>query len=200
MAPDHSATFFLGKYRNASARCAPWDYTSAAAYFVTINTRDRVPWLGEVRNGIMHLSTIGCIVDECWRTISAHHPYVTVDAHVVMPDHVHGIVIIHPHPRGPGPTTNRFGPLRSGSLPAIIGSFKSACTKRIHGCKDAACRVPTTAAPSPTDGRVPASSTPPPGIFAWQPRYHDRIIRDTDALHRIRTYIRMNPRRWDGRS
>ncbi|MEK7218142.1 MAG: hypothetical protein AAB728_01615 [Patescibacteria group bacterium] len=240
MGSDGTSALFQGQYRNGSARCAPWDYASAGAYFVTINTNDRLPWFGAVRDGVMHLSDMGHIADACWRAIPLHHDHVSLDAHIVMPDHIHGIIILHTRLRHPGPATNRFGPLRPGSIPAVIGSFKSACTRHIrHGCKDAACRVPTTipppmAAPVPTTipppVAVPAPTTIPPPVaapvpttipppvavpapttslpspplashhtFAWQPRYHDRVIRDETALRRIRAYIRNNPRLWTDR-
>lgn len=159
---------FQGMFRNASARCPSWDYSSAGAYFVTINTQGRFPWFGKIREGIMDLSVMGHIAQECWQAIPAHQPHVSLDAYVIMPDHMHGIVIIGTVTHRHGPS--RFGPLRHGSLASIVHGYKSACTKRIR------------------DMGHPA--------FAWQPRYHDRIVRDDDALRRIRRYIIDNPRRW----
>lgn len=165
--PDH---LFRGTFRNASARCTPWDYASTGAYFVTINTKGRLPWFGEVRDGVMDLSAMGRIAQECWGMIPTHHPNVTLDTFVVMPDHMHGIVMIEPISHRHEP--NRFGPLRRGSLATIIHGYKAACTKRIHEMGHAS--------------------------FGWQPRYHDHIIRDDDDLQRIRRYIVDNPRRWHG--
>ncbi|MDD5041767.1 MAG: hypothetical protein PHX87_05180 [Candidatus Peribacteraceae bacterium] len=115
-------------------------------------------------------------------------PYVTIDGWVIMPDHVHMIVTIHGPPRhGRTAVTAVETSLRDVStnvatliplcrfrprtLGAVINHIKSACTKRIHAmeCVD----------------------------FAWQTNYHDRIIRSSGEMRRIRHYIQQNPRRWE---
>ncbi|MFA6039821.1 MAG: transposase [Candidatus Peribacteraceae bacterium] len=179
MALDGTSPLFAGRYRNDSARCAPWDYSSTGAYFVTINTKDRIPWFGTVRNGIMGLSDVGSIVSEEWMKTPTIRPYVILDEWVVMPDHIHGIIVLHRRPDGEriiDASRHHESPMarfKPHTLGAIINQFKSKCTKRIWAAGY--------------------------GGFAWQPRYHDRIIRDADAMVRIRAYIRHNPRVW-GRS
>lgn len=172
---------YRDQYRIASARLPNWDYRSAAAYFVTINTRYRVPWFGVCRNGFMCLSDIGSIVADEWQRAACFRPYIRLDLSIIMPDHLHGIIVLHD--RGDdhcgmvetsrwdvSTTMKRIPRPKPGSLGAIINQFKSICTKRIRhlGCTD----------------------------FSWQPRYHDRVIRDDDEYARIRHYIRENPRRW----
>lgn len=90
-------TLFQNKYRIESTRLPNWDYRSAAAYFVTICTANRQPFFGKVENGDMILSPIGEIVCEYWLKIPQHTiGNVELDAFIVMPNHVHGILILQP--------------------------------------------------------------------------------------------------------
>ncbi|MGB2868629.1 MAG: transposase [Bacteroidota bacterium] len=173
-------SLFRGKYRIESARLEGFDYTSPGSYFVTICTKDRIAWFGDIQKGEMHRSAIGEIVAEEWQKTPAIRPNVTLDEWRVMPNHFHGIVVIGETHVGvttqPVETTRRVvstnqPTLKPNSLGSIIGQFKSQCTKRIHA----------------TGNRD----------FAWQPRYHDHIIRDEDDLNRIREYIINNPANWD---
>jgi hypothetical protein len=85
---------FQNKYRTASARAKWWDYGSNASYFVTICTQNRVHYFGEIENQTMQLSEIGRCAVTCWQEIPNHFPFVELGAFVVMPNHVHGIIII----------------------------------------------------------------------------------------------------------
>ena|SRR5438034_10305509 len=85
---------FLDRYRISSARLSNWDYSSNAAYFLTICTANRRHYFGEIINAEMRLSRIGEFANECWMNIPNHFPYFYLDAFVIMPNHVHGIVII----------------------------------------------------------------------------------------------------------
>jgi putative transposase len=165
---------FRGKYRIESTRLPGWDYTNAGWYFVTFCTRDRIRFLGHIVGQEMHLSPAGEIVAEEWQRTAHIRPNVVLDKWVVMPDHLHGIIVIVEAPprsteaaRRVGSSTSR---LTSGSLGAIIGQLKSVCTKRIR-------------AAGPAD-------------FAWHPRFYEHIIRDQASLRRIRAYIASNPARW----
>lgn len=177
--------YYYGVYRCASARMPGRDYTEPGSYFITICTRQRVAWFGDIRNGRMELTDIGAVVDQYWREIPSHFPNVRLDEFVVMPDHMHGILTLRPrdvadhgsvgtrHWRVPTPSRVDADPPRprllTGSVGAIINQFKMTCTKRV---------------------RVTC-----PG-FAWQPRFHDRIIRDDRALETTRAYVRNNPAAW----
>lgn len=161
------------RHHRKSIRIKEYDYTQAGAYFVTIVTYQRDSLFGDIDDGEMTLNAFGVIADECWRAIPEHFPFVELGAHVIMPNHVHGIIIIHEpvgathasplpkQPRGPAPR----------SLGAIVGSFKSAVTRRI--------------------GREHNAT----GI--WQRNYYEHIIRDEKDLQRITDYIEANPSRWD---
>lgn len=176
---------FRKKYRIPSTRLPGWNYAGVGTYFITICTNDRIPWFGRIHNGMMGLSDMGSIVHECWTDIPSHFPHVSLDAYIVMPDHVHGIITIDERPsgavetpymaslRGPHNEPIRKNPhhhpqWQPGCLGSIIQQFKRACTHRIR-------------------------STGHPD-FAWQPRFHDCIIRDDAARIRIRKYILNNPR------
>jgi putative transposase len=87
-------TLYKDKYRAESARLKGWDYSVAGYYFVTICTRDRECWLGEVVDDVMRLSPVGKIVAEEWQKTAQIRKYVTLDEWVIMPNHLHGIVII----------------------------------------------------------------------------------------------------------
>jgi len=117
----------------------------------------------------MVLSPFGDIARECWMSIPKHFPHVRLDAFVVMPDHVHGIVFLGDF----CPRTHAIGRISPGSLGVVVRSFKSAVASRINALRGA--RV----------GRI------------WQRNYFDQIIPDRDDLNRVRRYIRDNPARWE---
>jgi REP element-mobilizing transposase RayT len=85
---------FRNKYRIPSARLPGWDYRLAGAYFITICTQNRTPFFGECQGGKMKLSTAGMIAQGCWYQIPFLKSHVTLGAFVVMPNHVHGIMIL----------------------------------------------------------------------------------------------------------
>lgn len=162
---------FRNKYRIKSARLAHWDYGKNAAYFVTICTKNRVCFFGDVENGQMMLNNIGLIAQKRWLEIPNHFPFVNLGAYVVMPNHVHGIIIINvetPTVETPnlGVSTKKWKP---GTLGVIINQYKRAVTigsRKINA------------------------------YFGWQPRFHDRIIRNHIAFHNISKYIQNNPGKW----
>jgi putative transposase len=178
------------------------DYTTPGSYYVTICVHDMGTFpFGDVIDGRMRLSDMGAIADEYWLRIPAHFPGVTLDAHIVMPNHVHGIIVIpdlgaksvvgtrHASsliPHGPvvvdsaelrddGSCEPASGVIRRHSLRTMVGSFKSAVSKRINEIRGT------------------------PGATIWQERYHDHVIRDEESLRRIREYILSNPARWGRR-
>lgn len=160
-----------------SIRLRGYDYTAAGAYFITICTQDRECLFGHVKDASVHYNPFGKIAAECWQQIPDHFPNVRLDEWVVMPNHVHGIIVIVSGTHAVGRT--HASPLRvyrgpdRGSIGAIVGSYKSAVTKRINVLR----------------GK--------PGERVWQREYHDRIIRNDDEWERIRWYIRRNPEKWD---
>ena len=152
-----------------SVRLRGHEYRSGT-YFVTICTHDRVPTFGEVVQGRVHLSPAGRIARMCWLQISRFHAHVTLDAFVVMPDHIHGILrCVDP----PALTrTRRFGDAVPGSLSTILGTYKAEVTKRVNALRRT------------------------PGKKIWQRNYYEHVVRRRRDLDRIRWYIATNPRRW----
>ncbi len=174
-------TLFKNKYRIESTRLKGWDYAAAGWYFVTLCTQGRECFFGDVKDAEMHLSAIGEIVAEEWQKTETIRPNVGLDEWIVMPNHVHGVVVIKqttpspeeaPQPKEtPHRGVSTKARLKSGSVGAIIGQFKSVCTKRIWAAKFLA--------------------------FDWQPRFFDHIIRDEPSLKDIRQYIVDNPAKWE---
>ena len=178
---------FRNKYRVESARLKNWDYSSAGHYFVTICTKNRGCYFGDIKDGKMKLSKLGGIAEKYWLEIPDHFPKTELDAFVVMPNHVHGILVINDDggavnrtdvacnvcttTRGRATIWGAISP-KSGSLSTIIRSYKSACTKMINQTRDNV-------------------------QFAWQARFYDHIIRNHKSLFRIRKYIIENPIKWE---
>ncbi len=159
-------------YRSQSIRLPGWDYSQAGWYFVTVCTQDRQCVLGDMVEGSVVLSPVGKIVEEEWWRTAVVRPHVRLDEFVVMPNHLHGILVIN---EGQGKTSHRDVSTKSRLIPqslgAIIGQFKSVCTKRIRG-----------------DG-FPQ--------FSWQVRFYEHVIRDERSLGSIRQYIVDNPAKWE---
>jgi REP element-mobilizing transposase RayT len=174
--PDHPA--------RRSIRLQDYDYADEGAYFVTICTHGRVCAFGDVVNGAMRLNRVGEIVTECWNTIPTHFPGVKLDTSIVMPNHVHGIIVIAERMRhvvgathgSPLQTANNLSPQHpkgppKGSLGAIVGQFKSSVSRRLKDDPDVL-------------------------LPLWQRNYYEHVIRDEDDLNRIREYIECNPQMW----
>jgi putative transposase len=172
------------KIRNRqSYRLQDYDYSYPGSYFVTIVSYKRWPIFSEIVDGEIRLNHIGKIVEDCWKETHKHFIYVSVNTYAIMPNHLHGIVKIHGKrsvvatsktppifingqdsiPKGPSPQ----------SLSAIIGSFKSAATKRIH-----------------KSGLIKDQ-------FVWQRSFYEHVIRDDEDYHRIVQYIQFNPHNWE---
>lgn len=85
---------YKNKYRVESTRLKGYDYSSPGAYFITIVTKNRKCYFGDVENGKMILNEFGKIVNNYWKQIPKHFSYVILDEYIVMPNHIHGILIL----------------------------------------------------------------------------------------------------------
>lgn len=159
---------FNNKYRISTARLNNWDYGWNASYFVTICTHNRECYFGNSLNGKMELSEIGKLAEKYWLEIPQHFPFVKLGAFVVMPNHVHGIIIIDRQPSKIKMQANKFGP-QSRNLASIIRGYKIGVTLNAR--------------------KIDAD-------FAWQKRYYDHIIRDDNSYNKIIEYIIENPIQW----
>lgn len=173
------------QHHRRSIRLPDYDYAAAGAYFVTLVTYERACLFGNIENGEMRPNVYGQIVEEEWVRAQRVRDGVELDAFVVMPNHVHGIIVLGGgtgvgHPTPPPRATHRVAPTgtgrpagpAAGSLGAILGQFKSNVTRRINALRG-------------------GSGTP-----IWQRNYYEHVIRDDAALERIRDYIVANPARW----
>jgi len=165
---------YHNEYRVKSTRLDGWDYSSPGHYFITISVRDRINYFGRVMGGTVELSDIGRITKECWKNIPMHFPHVGLDEFVVMPSHVHGIIIINSNinvetQNFASLPNNKFGP-QSKNLGSIIRGFKIGVKKWA------------------TMNNID---------FQWQPGFYEHIIRNEKSLRNIRQYITENPAKWE---
>ena len=175
---------YQNKYRVDSIRLKNWDYGSNAAYFITICTQNRTHFFGHIQQGKMHLSPIGVLADAFWYEIKNREKHIHLDEYVIMPNHIHGILVIDKPdldnctngsrgvacnvPTGKNQYMSAISP-KPGSVSTIIRSYKSSVTKHANRL----------------------------GIpFGWQPRFYDHIIRNETAWNNIRNYIINNPKKW----
>ncbi len=188
---------FKNKYRISSSRLKHWNYGSNGAYFITICTKNREHFFGEIIDNNMQINDVGQLAEKFWCEIPNHFSFVKLGNFVVMPNHTHGILIIDKiesvdivkskniinnrnSVETPKldvstaiPNSNKNGgkneKWQSNTIGSIINQYKRIVT--IHARK--------------------INSD-----FAWQSRFHDHIIRDSASFERVKTYIECNPENW----
>ncbi len=141
---------------------------------MTICTRDRDTFFGDIARGTVHpevvLNKCGLVVSECWTWLADQYPYIELDEWIVMPNHLHGIIVLSvPNCRG----DSRIAPTHIKPLGRLIGAFKTVSTKRVNQLRGL------------------------PGLPIWQRNYYEHIVRDEADIGRIREYIVANPFNWD---
>lgn len=158
------------RHDRRSIRLPDYDYRQPGGYFVTICTKDRVCLFGGVTKGRMYLNKRGRVAAEEWHHTAEVRQDVELDAFVVMPNHLRGIIVIT-RSRGTAcrAPTRKFGGPVSGSLSTIVRSYKSAVTRRINRLWE------------------------PSGETIWQRGFFEHIIRGRRDPERIRRYIEVNP-------
>ncbi|QBN19348.1 transposase [Flavobacterium nackdongense] len=181
---------FKNKYRITSSRLKNWDYGENGAYFITICTRNREHFFGEIATvdgeNEMQFNEIGLLANEFWVEIPKHFPFVELGNYQVMPNHVHGILIIDKNNdvddlvvetlqcnvSAENEIKNEqmanISP-KPGTISTIIRSYKSVVTKNSHYIH---------------------------ADFEWQERFHDHIIRDAESFEKIQNYIENNVANW----
>ena len=160
-----------------------YDYSGCGCYYVTICTQGRRCLLGEIVNGEMVLNRSGQIAREEWLRSADVRSELRLDAFVVMPNHIHGVVFIDAVKGDPPVAPTSVNGPRTRSLSSFIGGYKSTVTKRIN-------RMNAVGA----TGGSPVVGTEQ---TIWQRNYHDRIVRNDDELTKIRQYINDNPWHWE---
>ena len=165
-------------FRRRSIRLRNYDYRRSGMYFVTVCTYRHACIFGLVRDGQTVLTELGGLVQELWLQIPVRRANCELDAFVVMPNHLHGIIEICEIDSEQKRGKTSFNAdvsrttMRSGSLGATIGQFKSVVTKQSRA--------------------LPL----PPSSPIWQRNYYEHIIRNESGLNDIRKYILENPARW----
>ena len=178
------------KHHRRSIRLKGYDYTQAGAYFVTICAQDRDNLFGQITDGEIDLDPAGKMIHEVWSSLPEKYPTVQLDAFVIMPNHIHFIVLltddtpVRATPYNPSDTHVGVDPRvhpdpddSRPSLPDVVRWFKSLTTAKYrHGVQDEDW--------PPFPGRV------------WQRNYYEHIIRNQRSLNAIREYIENNPANW----
>ena len=175
-----SGNRFQNKYRIESAR-ASWHNYDGGSYFITICTKNREHFFGEIKDGKMMLSEIGKYADEQFKNASSHYPYAEIPLWTIMPNHLHSIITIsssrdgvhtvsttEPSSRWLSDTVNETMQEishRKGSLSVVVGGLKRSITH--YATQNAL-------------------------VFSWQPRFHDHIVRDIPEMNRIADYMENN--------
>ena len=159
-----------------SMRLPNYDYSQTGYYFLTLCTRNMDIWFGQIIDAKMHLSAIGLIARQCWMEIPIHYPCIRLDNFIIMPNHIHGIIVINNDQKNVRaqnfePVHNKYQSIIPRSLGCIIRGFKIGVSNwcRQNGHSE----------------------------FEWKRNYHDHIIRNGQDLHRIQKYIHYNPSKRD---
>ena len=155
-----------------SVRLKDYDYSQTGAYFVTICVQNKECLFGDVVDGEMHVNDAGEMVMRTWQDLPTHYGNIALDEFVIMPNHVHGIIVLCSGDVGagfkPAPTeTKQYG------LPEIVRALKTYSSRRINEIRNT------------------------PGTPVWQGNYYEHIIRNDGELNRIREYIVNNPEQWE---
>jgi len=163
------------KHHRRSIRLQGYDYSLPGAYFITICTEKRICLFGNIIYGKMVLNEYGKIAQQCWLNIPLHYQNVELNEFVVMPNHIHGIIIIndtvgaiHELPQQKTPQQRRLM-----TLPKIIGRFKMNSAKQLNQLRQTS------------------------GLSVWQRNYYEHIIRNEFEFNKIREYIINNPLKWE---
>ena len=161
----------LLKHRK-SIRLKEFDYSNPGWYYVTICTKNFIPWFGKVKSGKVYNNKLGLLVIKYINEIPRHYNHAELDYFIVMPNHLHFVIILNDVVGTRDRVSlRRFGSTQKGSLSMIINQFKGSVTRfaRKNGFDK----------------------------FVWQSRFYEHIIRNEKDLYRIRMYITNNPLKWE---
>ncbi len=170
----------MNRHHRHSMRLKEYDYTNEGGYFVTVVTQGRETLFGEVVNEEMILNEFGKIVENTWFDLIHHNLDIELDEFIVMPNHVHWIIIIEKDselintmPTSVGAGSEPAPTRKHQSLSEIVRQFKTFSARRINQLRNT------------------------PGLRIWQRNFYDHIIRDEKDYENIANYIALNPLGWD---
>ena len=202
-------TYNPDKHHRRSIRLDGYDYSQPCIYFITLCTYNRECLFGEILNGEMRLNEFGKIANQCWLEIPNHFPQTQLDEYIIMPDHIHGIIVL-----------NDFVGVQN--VGAKIVGAKIVGTKNVGAKNFSPLPMPTpepTPLPMPTrEQNITPFRSPSKTIgsiirgfkigvtkwfrqntdiyVVWQRNFYEHIIRNEVELNRIRQYIIDNPKKW----
>jgi len=182
-------SLFKNKYRIESTRLLNYNYASDGAYFVTICTKNKQHFFGEIVDGILTNTKQAQIAKKCWFDLPNHYPNCILDKFIIMPNHVHGVIFINNKMDGVERSDigNKFGGINmrveTGFKPVSTNAKRYSLSEIIRGFKTFTARK--------INERQNTLGQP-----FWQSRFYDHIIRNEFALNRIKTYIIDNPKKW----
>lgn len=161
-----------------SIRLPGYDYSQSGAYFLTLCSWKHECIFGEIKDNEMVLNEYGEIVSEEWMHSADIREELMLDAMVIMPNHLHGIVFLEnpvgAHGRAPVQESNNSSVQRKPkSIGSFIAGIKASVTQKINQCRNM------------------------PGMPVWQRNYYEHVIRNEKELFDIREYIQNNPLQWD---
>lgn len=180
-------------HHRRSIRLKGYDYSQNGAYFITLCAQDRKPIFGKIVDREMQLNQFGIIARDEWLKTSEMRQNIEMDEFVVMPNHMHGIIVIDDGAgrdtlqrvptegrvptQGRVPMVEQFGKPTFNTIPTILRGYKGAVTKQINTLQIDA------------------------GVYnmperIWQKNYYEHVIRNETSLNKIREYITSNPLNW----
>ncbi|MBN3583170.1 transposase [Algoriphagus aestuarii] len=195
-----------------SPRLSNWNYGSDASYFITICSKNREHFFGEIINKKMNLTPAGAIASVLWHEIKNHAKNIELGEFVVMPNHIHGILILNGNGDNNdrtvvGTTQNDVGTTHALSLPPntalslppntalSLPPPKTAFSQRSNRFQNQGKNTVSSIV-----GSYKSAVTKYCNLLelpmGWQSRFHDHIIRNDESFHRISNYIRYNPANW----
>jgi putative transposase len=181
--PPSTPTFILDSHHRRSIRLRGYDYSQAGGYFVTLCTHNKECLFGAVVGDVMQLNDAGRLVQDVWDSLPKHYSFVELDYFVVMPNHIHGIVVLNDVGARFIAPNSGLGKENQGwinqsamncapKLGEIIRAFKARCTHGINQLRAVQC------------------------VSIWQRNYYEHVIRNEASLQEIREYISNNPAQW----
>ena len=160
-------------HNRKSIRLKNWDYGSEGAYFITLLVKNRNHLFGEIKNDKVNLSIFGEIAENEWLNTTSIRSNIVLDEFVIMPDHMHAIIIITDNVNSNLKTFNTKLSSPANTFGAVIIGYKGTVTKKNNELRN-----------TPSDS-------------VWQRNYFDRIIRNENEYNRVCEYIYYNPLKWE---
>jgi putative transposase len=179
---ESTARLAAGATSRRSIRLGSYDYSYPGAYFVTVCAARRGLLFGWISDSRVLENANARIVRDCWLDLPNHYPHVSLDKFVVMPDHIHAIIVLL--------DTHRVGDVRAGLKPAPTDGDAVEDAGVRHGLPEIVRALKTYSA-----RRINATRGTP-GASVWQRGYYERSVRNERELDLTRKYITSNPRNW----